>query len=384
MTVVWISDYPIEWIEDRPTELNVVGGRYQATWQRVLLSDFMQNSDLKIHVISLRKQYDRDFSFEKNGVSFHLLKMSGGFRAPSLFLTDSIRIKPLIDRIKPDLIHAWGTEKGAGLVASRLGYPYVITIQGLLSWYQKLVPLNWYERFAALLEKYTLSQASVVTTESVFAVNYLQKKFSKLAVVQAEHAPDWVFHRIERRPKTLPIRFISVGALGHRKGTDLLLQALDQLKSELLFELLLVGSGDESLINSLRESVSTELWQRVTIKQNLLPHEVANELAEATILLFPTRADTSPNAVKEAVVAGIPVVASSIGGIVDYVVEGKNGCLFDSNDVDGFIAAIRRAILNPHFSQGIVDTTCRDEMRDYLSPKRMAINFLKAYRLAVV
>ena len=177
MTVVWISDYPIEWIEDRPTELNVVGGRYQATWQRVLLSDFMQNSDLKIHVISLRKQYDRDFSCEKNGVSFHLLKMSGGFRAPSLFLTDSIRIKPLIDRIKPDLIHAWGTEKGAGLVASRLGYPYVITIQGLLSWYQKLVPLNWYERFAALLEKYTLSQASVVTTESVFAVNYLQKKF---------------------------------------------------------------------------------------------------------------------------------------------------------------------------------------------------------------
>ena len=166
MTVVWISDYPIEWVENLPPGLNIRPGVHPSTWKRVLLTELMQNPGLKIHVVSLRKQYERDYTFEQSGVVYHLIKMPGRLRAPSLYFTDSLRLKRLIKSIRPDLVHAWGTEKGEGLVASRLGCPYLITIQGLLSWYQELVPLNWFERFAALLEKYTLSRASVVTTES--------------------------------------------------------------------------------------------------------------------------------------------------------------------------------------------------------------------------
>jgi glycosyltransferase involved in cell wall biosynthesis len=106
---------------------------------------------------------------------------------------------------------------------------------------------------------------------------------------------------------------------------------------------------------------------------------VAAELAKATMMLFPTRADTSPNSLKEAVVAGVPVVASAIGGIVDYVWPGQNGFLFSSENLDGFVAAIRTAIAHPLMGLGKVEPNALARARDYLSPSRMGEDFLEIY-----
>ena len=105
------------------------------------------------------------------------------------------------------------------------------------------------------------------------------------------------------------------------------------------------------------------------------------ELESATMLLFPTRADTSPNAVKESVVAGVPVVASNVGGIPDYVFPGHNGVLFEAGDLSGFVSAIRKACSHPLLGQGKVEPETFARTRDYLSPERMAKNFRKAYRM---
>jgi glycosyltransferase involved in cell wall biosynthesis len=87
--------------------------------------------------------------------------------------------------------------------------------------------------------------------------------------------------------------------------------------------------------------------------------------------------------VKECVVAGVPVVASRIGGITDYVLPGKNGFLFESNDFSGFLAAIRQACEHPMFSCGKVDSETLEKMRKYLAPETMAENFLTAYESAL-
>jgi glycosyltransferase involved in cell wall biosynthesis len=133
----------------------------------------------------------------------------------------------------------------------------------------------------------------------------------------------------------------------------------------------------------LRGSVSAQTWERVEFKHHLLPHEVAAELETPTMLLMPTRADTSPNAVKESVVAGVPVVASSVGGIPDYVIPGKNGVLFPAGDLEAFILAIRSACAHPLFGKGLVDPATLAAEREYLSPELMAKKFLAAYEAAL-
>jgi len=380
LTAAWISYFPVEWLPDAPEEVRCLPRIHPASWQRVLLGELEKNPAVKLHVIVLRKQFARHLTFVRRGVTFHLIKIPGGWRAPTLFWLDTWLIRRKLAEIKPDVVHAWGAEQGAALVAARLKYPFVATVQGLLTWYEQVAQVNRYQKFAAWLERRSFPRAPVVTTESRFAVDFLNRRWPRMNVRQVEHAPDWIFHRLERKPQTAPRRFLFVGSLSQIKGSDLLLRALDRLRSEFAFELIIVGPGDTDFAAALRRQTSAELWERVRFKRELTPAEVAEEMARATLMIFPTRADTSPNSVKEAVVAGLPVVASAVGGILDYVWPGRNGILFPAGDLAACVQAICAAEKHPLFGRGEVEATALNEAREYLSPRRMEERFLEIYQ----
>jgi len=383
LTVAWISDFPVEWIADQPPELRDSPKRHPATWQMVLLSEFEKDPGLRLHVILLRHRIERSFSFERSGVVFHVLKAPPWVRLASVFWADTLLIRRLCRQLRPDLVHAWGMEKGAPLIAHRLGKPYVMTVQGLFGWYKERVPMGRYDRFIERLERISLRRAPVVTTESNYAVQYLRDRYPALRIVQAEHAPNQAFFNVRREPQSSPLRFISIGTLGFRKGTDLLFQALDRLRTEFDFELEVISGRSPQYLESLRPSVSEALWQQVKFRHDLAPEKVAQELEKPVLLLLPTRADVSPNAVKECVAAGVPVVASAIGGIPDYVTSGENGLLFSPGDLEGFIRVIREAVAHPRLGRGEVEPTSLARSRDYLAPARMALNFRAAYQAAL-
>jgi glycosyltransferase involved in cell wall biosynthesis len=383
LTIAWIPDFPAEWLAEVPEPLRALPRRHPATWEMVLLSEFELNPDLNLHVILLRQRVERPFSFQQGRTTFHVLKAPTWLRLASVFWLDTVLIHRLCRGLKPDLVHAWGMEKGAPLIAHRLGYPYVMTVQGLYGWYKERVPLSRYDRFIERLERRCLPRAPVVTTESTFAVRYLKERYPALRIQQAEHAPNRAFRAVHRRPQTDPPHFIAIGTIGFRKGTDLLFQALDQLAPKMPFQLTVVSSTNPDFLNTLRPTVSDALWQRTQFKHFVPPQQLARELETPTLLLLPTRADTSPNAVKEAVVAGVPVVASDVGGVPDYVFPGKNGVLFPPGDLAAFVRAIESACAHPLFRQGQVEPETLARVRAYLSPEAMATNFLNAYKMAL-
>ncbi|HEU5126068.1 MAG TPA: glycosyltransferase family 4 protein [Verrucomicrobiae bacterium] len=379
LTVAWISDFPLEWLPDLPEPLRLLPKQHPATWEMVLLSELEKNPALQIHVLILRKEIEKDFRFERNGVVFHVLKVLPGLRAPSLFWLDTFLINRALKKIKPDLVHAWGMEKGAATVASRINYPNIVTLQGLFSWLAEISSASRYVRFIGMLERSTFKRVQIATTESKFGVCYLKSRYPQLDVVQAEHAPNLLFHKIERQPRTIPIRFVYIGSLSYAKGTDLLIRALNHLRTEIPFELVLISSTDQNYLQKLKEMTSHEIWSRIEIKTHLHPEQVARELSLATMLVFPTRADTSPNAVKESVVAGVPVIGSGVGGIPDYVFPNLNGLLFEAGNLQALTQAIRSACEHPNFRKGLVNDETLKRTREYLSPKRMGENFLSIY-----
>lgn len=383
LKVAWFSYFPVEWLPDAPEEVRALPRMHPASWQRVLFDQLVQNPAVRLEIIVVRKQFKRSLQFPCRGVTFHLVKVPAGVRASSLFWVDTWKIGPLLQRIRPDVVHAWGTEQGAAVIAHRLGYPSVVTIQGLISWYEQVVPLSWPVRLAGVIERYSLKRSPLVTTEARFSAQWLRQRYPRTRVEQIEHAPDPMFHRIARRPQTRPFRFLFVGALDFRKGGDLIARALDGLRGELPFELIVVGQRGLDISQTLDRDVSAAFWQHVQFKSNLTHVEVAKELESATILLSPSRADVSPNSVKEAVAAGVPVVGTAVGGIPDYVLPGLNGILCAPGNLEQLGAAIRAAVQHPQFSRGEVDATTLIRMRDYLSPQLMAKRFLEAYHLAL-
>ena len=130
----------------------------------------------------------------------------------------------------------------------------------------------------------------------------------------------------------------------------------------------------------MQAGVSAEFWRRIVFKERLTQVEVAQELSAATMMLCPSRADTGPIAVKEAAVAGVPVVGTAVGGIPDYVSPGRNGVLCSPDSLAGFIEAIRAACRHPQFSRGEVDSSTLAQTRAYLSPQLMGQKFWGIYQ----
>ncbi len=379
LTVAWISFFPIEWLDDVSEELRNLPKVHPATWQRVLLGELEKCNELKLHVFVLRKHFKKSEQFVRNGVTFHLIKTYGGLRASSFYWLDTVLLRKELAAIEPDLVHAWGTEGGAALVAGRLDYPCLVTCQGLLNWIRQSIPLNAYDRFHALLEDISLGGARTVTTESKFSVGYLRKRYPQLDVHQVEHAPLRLFSELKRAPVREKLRILFVGGLNYLKGGDVMLRSLDSLVDELDFELICVGNVDKPFFEKIRPCLSDAFQRRVHLVGSRTATEIAGELSKATWMLYPTRCDNSPNAVKEAAVAGVPVIASNVGGIIDYIWPGENGLLFEAGSVAGCAKAVRQAASHALFSCGQVNELALRRVRDYLSKERMAWEFMQLY-----
>lgn len=97
-----------------------------------------------------------------------------------------------------------------------------------------------------------------------------------------------------------------------------MLRALNRLMLELEFELVIVGPPKEPLYKNMLREVSPMLWHRVVFRERLASSQIMEELAQAVLLICPTLMDTGPVSVKESVVAGVPVVASAVGGRLRY------------------------------------------------------------------
>lgn len=67
-------------------------------------------------------------------------------------------------------------------------------------------------------------------------------------------------------------------------------------------------------------------------------------LPQMDLICLPTRLDMSPNVLAEAAAAGLPAVASRIGGIGELVIDGQTGLLAPAGDDDAFVAALRRLL----------------------------------------
>ena len=80
-------------------------------------------------------------------------------------------------------------------------------------------------------------------------------------------------------------------------------------------------------------------------------NDIASLLHAADVFVFPSYREGLPVALMEAMVAGVPIVASRIRGNVDLIEDGVNGFLCDPQDADGFADKIRTLLEDPDMVQ---------------------------------
>lgn len=131
------------------------------------------------------------------------------------------------------------------------------------------------------------------------------------------------------------VRLIMVGSLIPRKSVQTALQALARLPEE--FMLTIIGDGPERLeLTALAETLGT--GERVRFVGHVQPEQIPDWLVKADILVMASRSEGRPNAVLEAMAAGLPVVGSDLPGIRELVTPEVNGKIFSVGD-SGELAA---------------------------------------------
>ncbi len=246
-------------------------------------------------------------------------------------------------RIRPSVLHAhWLMPAGLVALSIRwlLGIPYIVTVHGADAYALNSRPLR-------LLKRLIIRHAHVVAPVSRDMGRVLglaDDDIERLVVpmgVDAESIQREVGDRSPDHGK-----FVFIGRLADKKGVHVLLRALAKVPEA---RLVIVGDGPEApMLRSLAREIG--ILDRVAFLGRQPRERVMDELRTAHAVVIPSTVgaggdrDGTPLVVSEAMAAGVPVIASALGGLAEHVVPGETGLLVEPGSEGSLAEGLRRTL----------------------------------------
>jgi len=168
----------------------------------------------------------------------------------------------------------------------------------------------------------------------------------------------------------------TVGSLIHRKGTDLIIEAIARLIAlGIPARLVIIGDGPERL--QLQKQI-----QWLDIQRNIIlmgeRTDVSALLKGADLYVSAAREEVFGLVLAEASLAGLAVVAPSLGGIPDVVIKGKTGKLFAAEDIGALTKAMHMFYHSPEL-RNEMGAAGRQHVINNFSIKRNTRDFERLY-----
>jgi glycosyltransferase involved in cell wall biosynthesis len=264
-----------------------------------------------------------------------------------LDLTAATAIRRLVDRLKPDVVHGHGAKGGAHarLAGGGGNAPAVVyTPHGGSLHYG---PDTIKGRIYMALERALAARTDAIVFESAFAEGRYREQVGaaiRIARVIPNGLTPEEFEPVAAGSGAADVLFI--GELRRLKGVDVLLEALARLHGDRAVSACVVGDGpDAEHFRVLADRLG--LANRVRF-QGAMPARRA--FSEGRILVVPSRAESLPYIVLEAGAAGLPLIATRVGGIPE-IVAGTDTPLVPPGDAEALAAAITAALTDPAAGQ---------------------------------
>jgi glycosyltransferase involved in cell wall biosynthesis len=143
-----------------------------------------------------------------------------------------------------------------------------------------------------------------------------------------------------------------VGRIDPQKNQLLAVRLLSELRREdPRVHLVLIGpvTNTDYNLSLSKEITALSLDRNVTLIRGLEASdpELVNAYHAANLFLLPSVHEPFGIVILEAWAAGLPVVASNVGGVPSFVSDGENGCLFPSGDLGALLNTARTLIACP-------------------------------------
>jgi glycosyltransferase involved in cell wall biosynthesis len=165
-----------------------------------------------------------------------------------------------------------------------------------------------------------------------------------------------------------------VGAVCEPKGVPELIDALEVLLDEMPDLRARIVGGKQypgHFERLVARHAGMRHRERVDMTGPIFGADLAVEYRSADVFVLPSHFEAMPLVLVEAMVAGLPIVASQVGGIPDIVSEGENGLLVPPRDVPSLTAALR-TLLNERELREAMGQRNRTEARQRYSAENFA------------
>jgi glycosyltransferase involved in cell wall biosynthesis len=366
MRILWFANTPSlaeEVLSNKPTS----GGWIKS------LDKFLQDK-VELHVAF--HYHEKKDSFKHGNTTYHPIHapfskidlIRNLYFRTKVFDTEFINdYKKIIENVNPDILHIHGTENSFGCISSFYKKPLLISVQGIVDLiYQKEVNtvllgsgFSWdkikskmrYYDMAALERKY-LPNFKYVISKSDWNTDIIRVVSPKAKVFRLNNVMRDTFYDLTWNSKQLNQDKVIISTTlsgGYLKGLDVIIAASTLLhRSGLNFEWRIAGidKNTTSWKAILKMKNSDFPGDKIKLMGRLNEKQIADLLLDSALYATASRIENSPNNLNEALMLGMPCVASYAGGTSTFINHNEDGYLIQDGDAYAMAGGILRILDN--------------------------------------
>lgn len=258
-------------------------------------------------------------TLRERGFEVHILNRNFSIKN----LSNIWAVYKLIKKIKPDVVHTAAAEANFhGIIAAKLaGVKTIIGEEIGIPNHSGIAKrmFRWVYQLA-----YKVIGVSTSVKKHLVATGEIPEE--KGVVIYNPVSVPKVFSKVENKK----FNIVYVGRLEKVKNVATLIRAFAELSDENI-ELTLVGDGRER--KSL-ENLVEDLGISYKVYFAGFSNEPSQYLCNADLFLLPSYSEGFGIAAVEAMFLKVPILATKIGGIPEFITDGENGWLFNPNDME--------------------------------------------------
>lgn len=369
MKVLWFANTPCGATEKLTGHAVTSGG-----WLFALSEQLAKESDIELHIAFYWGE--KTLTFVHKGINYHPVYREGEgskfgrlinrwkkAHNTSIEKKDLPHLISLINEVNPDIIHIHGTEDSFGLIGSQsLNCPLVISIQGILSlylshyyrgftkqeikdnegWMYKMLMsgVNMKElsfrRRAAMEKEYFKNIPNIIgrtfwDKAGSLALNPKRNYYEVGEILRQEFfKAHW-----SKKAFSTPIVLTSTISFGFYKGLESVYQTANILKGvDFPFEWKIIGMNkDDTLVNLSEKKVGKNAEElHIQLLGRMNATEMVELMTESDIFIQVSHIENSPNSLCEAMMLGMPIIATFVGGTASLLENNVEGRLLQDGE----------------------------------------------------
>lgn len=376
MKVLWLAPFP--YIDEKMS--------HPAPWI-ISLAKALVGSGIELTILNYNSKIKEEV-VKKDFEGIHLIYVKTPKLKKDLLTLYRLRIdimkrylQTVIDSY--DLLHIHGSEHQYEVMAIDLKIPTLISIQGIISEVIKIIPISsnlkiyieW--KISSLYEKKYLSEYQYFSCRTHWDTNYIKSMNTNAKIYNIwEMIREDFFEDHFSNEKT---NILFVGGKNPIKGLIELLQAFDKSLQKKDLKLIILGNCEVNDVNNIiiKYNLSTIDINNIDCRGLQDVQGMITAYEESFCLVHPTYIDNSPNSVCEAQLAGLPVIATNVGGVASLIEDGETGLLIGRESKEIEYAVDR--LLNDDGLKDHISQKSRDVARRRHDPDQILRQTLDMY-----